>query len=134
MVRVISCSSEESAPGVFVIADLRVEFADPFIERHDALVSRGFRRVSVSTHYARDPAQHRAVVLEPLVFCGAECVFDFHGGSEEDEQVGDGKRVKLFNRDSEAAQQLPLPYLLRSPRVAIIWIKRKGRMRLCPLR
>jgi hypothetical protein len=36
------------------------------------------------------------------------------GDSEEDEQVGDGKRVKLFNHFSKAAQQLPLPYLLRS--------------------
>jgi hypothetical protein len=36
------------------------------------------------------------------------------GGLEEGEQVGDGKRVKPLNRFSEAAQQLPLPYLDRS--------------------
>ena len=98
-----------------MISDLCVEFADTFIERDHTLVSRGFRRVSVATHDASDPPQHRAVILEPLVFCGADCVFDFHGDSgKEDEQVGDGKRVKLFNHFSEAAQQLPLPYLLRS--------------------
>lgn len=64
-----------------MIANLRVELADPFIERHDTLVSRGFRRVSVATHDASDPAQHRTMILEPLVFCGTDCVFDFHGDS-----------------------------------------------------
>ena len=80
-VGITRCSSKESAPGVFVVTDLCVELAEPLIERHDTLVSRGFRRVSVTTHDARDPAQHRAAILEPLVFCGTDCIFDFHGDS-----------------------------------------------------